>query len=63
MIIAMIAVPVMQSAVGNVIEMVAVRRRHVTTVGVAAVTCRRGAVLRIHSGDFDDVFVVMITVR
>jgi hypothetical protein len=59
----MIAVPVVQSAAGNVIEMVAVRRRRVTTVAVTAVTCRRGAILRIHGGDFDDVFVVMIAVR
>jgi hypothetical protein len=63
MIVAMIAVPVVQSAVGNVIEMVAVRRRSVTTAVVAAVTGRRGASRRIHGGDFDDMFVVMIAVR
>jgi hypothetical protein len=63
MIVAMIAVPVVQSAVGNVIEMVAVRRRRVNTAVVTAVTGCRGAILRIHGGDFDDVFIVMIAVR
>jgi hypothetical protein len=63
MIIAMIAVPVVESAAGNVIEMVAVWRRRVITAVVAAVTGRRGASHRIHGGDFDDVFVVMIAVR
>jgi len=62
-IVAMIAVPVVQSAAGNVIDMVAVRRHFVATTVVAAVTGRRRAIRRIHGGDFDDVFVVMIAVR
>ena len=63
MIVAMIAVPVVQSALGNVIEMVAVRRHRVATAVVAAVTGCRRASRRIHGGDFDDVFVVMIAMR
>ena len=39
----MIAVPVVKSAAGNVIEMVAVRRHRVATAIVAAVTGRRRA--------------------
>jgi hypothetical protein len=63
MIVAMIAVPVVQSAAGNVIEMVAVRRRRVITAIVAAGAGGRGASDRIPGGDFDDVFVVMIAVQ
>jgi hypothetical protein len=59
----MIAMPVVQSAAENVIEMVAVRRHRVATAVVAAVTGRRRAIRRIHGSDFDDVFVVMIAVR
>jgi hypothetical protein len=59
----MIAVPVVQSAAGNVIDMVAVRRHRVATAVVAAVTGRRRAIRRILGGDFNDVFVVMIAVR
>jgi hypothetical protein len=62
-IVAMIAVPVVQSAVGNVIEMVAVRRRRVVTTVVAAVTGCRGASHRIYGRDFDDMFVIMIAVQ
>jgi hypothetical protein len=59
-VVAMIAVPMVQSAVENVIEMVAVRRHRVVTAVMAAVAGHRGASRRIHGGDFDDVFVVMI---
>jgi hypothetical protein len=62
-IVAMIAMPMVQSAVGNVIEMVAVRRHRVTAAVMATVAGRRGASLRIHGGDFDGVFVVMTAVR
>jgi hypothetical protein len=62
-VVAVIAVRVVQPAVDEVIDMVAVRHLFVAALLVLALAGDRGARRRVDGADGDDVFVVVAVVR
>jgi hypothetical protein len=59
-IIAVIAMRVVQAAVAQIVEMIAMRHEFMAAILVSALAGSRNAGVRIEVADFDDVFVIVV---
>jgi hypothetical protein len=62
MVVAVVAMPMMQASVDQIVEMIAVRHERMSAAIVSAETRNRRATVRIGGADFDDMLVVVIAV-